>query len=150
MSEKSWHVELSRSSLKSLKKLPEPASARILNRLEEIGKLENPLRHKDVRSLEGELKGFSDFVSGSTASSLNWIGPTGASVFWRLLPEVMDTERIIRSARNIPHPARRAGGRKGSPRALTALGPGRDLIAFIILFGGSKDAPVATATRPFQ
>ena len=26
--------------------------------LEELARLENPLRHKDVRSLEGKLKGF--------------------------------------------------------------------------------------------
>ena len=55
---KSWGVELTHSSLKALGRLDEKASARILDLLEILGEIENPLRHKDVRALEGKLKGF--------------------------------------------------------------------------------------------
>jgi mRNA interferase RelE/StbE len=58
MPEKNWHVELSRSSLKALKRLEKTPSSRILDRLEKLGEAENPLRDKDVRPLEGKLKGF--------------------------------------------------------------------------------------------
>lgn len=64
MPETSWSVELSKASLKSLKKLEKSAQERILARLEELGNTENPLRHKDVRPLEGKLKGFSRFRVG--------------------------------------------------------------------------------------
>jgi len=64
MPEESWRVELSRSSFKSLKKLPKRVSARILDHLEELGELENPIRHKDVRPLEGKLRGFFRFRVG--------------------------------------------------------------------------------------
>jgi mRNA-degrading endonuclease RelE of RelBE toxin-antitoxin system len=64
MPEKSWRVELSKSSLKSLKKLDKHVSGRILDRLEELGGLENPLRHKDVRPLEGKLRSFLRFRVG--------------------------------------------------------------------------------------
>ncbi len=55
---KSWDVELSHSSLKALQRLSEQVSSRILDRLEALGTLDNPLRHKNVRALEGKLKGF--------------------------------------------------------------------------------------------
>ena len=58
MPEKSWRVELSRSSLKSLERLDKHVSDKILDRLEELGGFENPLRHKDVRPLERKFKGF--------------------------------------------------------------------------------------------
>jgi mRNA interferase RelE/StbE len=64
MPETSWSVELSKASLRSLKKLEKSAQGRILDRLKELGKTENPLRHKDVRPLEGKLKGFSRFRVG--------------------------------------------------------------------------------------
>jgi mRNA interferase RelE/StbE len=64
MLEKSWTVELSRSSLKSIEKLNKFARKRILDRLEELGNQENPLRHKDVRPLEGKLDGFYRFRIG--------------------------------------------------------------------------------------
>ncbi len=58
MQEKNWDVELSQSSLKALQRLGTKVSSRILNRLEGLGNLGNPLRYKDVRALEGKLKGF--------------------------------------------------------------------------------------------
>jgi mRNA interferase RelE/StbE len=58
MPEKIWDVELPKSSLKALERLGKKASLRILDRFGELGDMENPLRHKDVRSLEGKLKGF--------------------------------------------------------------------------------------------
>ncbi len=58
MPEKIWSVELSKSILKALERLGKTASSRILDRLEKLADMENPLRHKDVRALEGKLKGF--------------------------------------------------------------------------------------------
>ena len=58
MPEKIWSVELSKSSLKALDRLGKIAASRILDGLQELGDTENPLRHKDVRPLEGKLKGF--------------------------------------------------------------------------------------------
>jgi mRNA-degrading endonuclease RelE of RelBE toxin-antitoxin system len=61
MSEKRWGVELSRSSLKALENYGAETTLRILDRLEGA---ENPLRHKDVRKLEGKLGGFYRFRVG--------------------------------------------------------------------------------------
>lgn len=58
MPEKNWNVELSKSCLKIIERLEKTASSRILDRLEDLEEAENPLRHKDVRPLEGKLKGF--------------------------------------------------------------------------------------------
>jgi mRNA interferase RelE/StbE len=58
MREKKWSVELSKSCLKALERLEKTVSCRILDHLEALGNTENPLRHKDVRPLEGKLKGF--------------------------------------------------------------------------------------------
>jgi mRNA interferase RelE/StbE len=58
MSEKSWSVEFSKSALKALERLDKTVSPRILGYLESLAEAENPLRHKDVRSLEGKLKAF--------------------------------------------------------------------------------------------
>lgn len=58
MPEKIWGVELSTSALKALQRVGKKTSSRILNRLGELGDAENPLPHKDVRPLEGKLKGF--------------------------------------------------------------------------------------------
>jgi mRNA-degrading endonuclease RelE of RelBE toxin-antitoxin system len=64
MPEKSWSVEISRSSLKALGKLERSIRTRILDRLEELGEAENPSRHKDIRPLEGKLRGFHRFRVG--------------------------------------------------------------------------------------
>jgi len=64
MPEKSWSVELSRSALKALDQLERKTSLRILDRLEELGQCDNPLRHKDVRALEGKLKPYYRFRVG--------------------------------------------------------------------------------------
>ena len=58
MSEKSWSVEFSKSALKALERLDKTVSPRILDYLESLAEAENPLRQKDVRSLEGKLKAF--------------------------------------------------------------------------------------------
>jgi len=58
MQKKSWNVELSKYALKHLKKLGKKTYQRILNTLEELERLENPLLHKDVRPLLGKLRGF--------------------------------------------------------------------------------------------
>jgi len=64
MPEKAWDVELSKSSLRALERLGKKAAMRILDRLEELADMENPMRHKDVRSLEGNLQGFYRFRVG--------------------------------------------------------------------------------------
>jgi mRNA-degrading endonuclease RelE of RelBE toxin-antitoxin system len=64
MPEKIWGVELSTSSFKALERLGKKGSLRILDRFGELGDMENPSRHKDVRSLEGKLKGFYRFRVG--------------------------------------------------------------------------------------
>jgi len=64
MPEKVWDVELSKSSLKAVECLGKKAAKRILDRLEELAGMENPLRHRDVRSLEGNLRGFCRFRVG--------------------------------------------------------------------------------------
>lgn len=58
MPEKNWHAELSKDSLKYLKKLNKNTSNRILDGIEELEIMENPLLHKQVRPLTGKLKGF--------------------------------------------------------------------------------------------
>jgi mRNA interferase RelE/StbE len=58
MPEKSWSVEFSKPALKTLERLEKNARVRILDYLEDLAETENPLRHKDVRSLEGKLKKF--------------------------------------------------------------------------------------------
>ena len=64
MSEKSWSVEFSNSALKTLQRLDKTASLRVLDRLGELANAENPLRHRDVRSLEGKLKEYYRFRVG--------------------------------------------------------------------------------------
>jgi mRNA interferase RelE/StbE len=58
MPEKNWKLELSKDSWKYLEKLGKRSGLRILDRLEELGEKENPTFQKDVRPLEGKLKGF--------------------------------------------------------------------------------------------
>ncbi|MBM3295895.1 MAG: type II toxin-antitoxin system RelE/ParE family toxin [Candidatus Aminicenantes bacterium] len=58
MQEKGWLLELSKSSIKSLERLEDKFSNRILDHIEKLGECENPLQHRDVRSLEGKLKGY--------------------------------------------------------------------------------------------
>jgi mRNA interferase RelE/StbE len=64
MQEKGWLVEFTKPSLKSLERLEKKISARILNRLEKLAEFENPLQQKDVRSLEGKLKGYYRYRVG--------------------------------------------------------------------------------------
>jgi mRNA-degrading endonuclease RelE of RelBE toxin-antitoxin system len=58
MPEKRWAAELSKSSLKTLGRIEGAAAFRILDRLEELASAENPFHHKDVRALEGKLRGY--------------------------------------------------------------------------------------------
>ena len=58
MPEKNWSVEFSKSALKDLKRSGKSISLRILDNLENLSEAENPLRHKDVRALEGKLRAF--------------------------------------------------------------------------------------------
>jgi mRNA interferase RelE/StbE len=58
MPEKNWKLELSKDSLKYLEKLGKGGGLRILDRLDELSRTENPIFHKDVRPLAGKLKGF--------------------------------------------------------------------------------------------
>jgi len=55
---KSWSVEFSKSAFKALEHLERRASLRILDNLGDLAESENPLRHKNVRSLEGKLRAF--------------------------------------------------------------------------------------------
>ncbi|MGZ4887006.1 MAG: type II toxin-antitoxin system RelE family toxin [Candidatus Aminicenantales bacterium] len=58
MSEESWSVEFSKAALKDLERSSKSVSQRILDILENLSCAENPLWHKDVRSLECKLKAF--------------------------------------------------------------------------------------------
>lgn len=58
MQRKIWKVELSKETLKYLKKLEKKKTQRVLDRLEELEGLNHPTLHKDVRPLTGRLKGF--------------------------------------------------------------------------------------------
>jgi mRNA interferase RelE/StbE len=58
MPKKNWKVELSKDSIKYLKKLNKKTSQRLLTELEKLESSENPLSHKDVRPLVGKLRGF--------------------------------------------------------------------------------------------
>jgi mRNA interferase RelE/StbE len=58
MPEKSWNVEFSRAALKDLERSGKSVSLRILDNLENLSHADNPLRHKDVRALEGKLRAF--------------------------------------------------------------------------------------------
>ncbi len=58
MQEKKWRVELSKYALKNLKKLEDKTAQKILDNLQELEGLENPLLHQGVRPLVGQLKGF--------------------------------------------------------------------------------------------
>lgn len=64
MLKKDWLVEFSHSSLRSLERLDNNLSDMILRRIDVLGAQENPLRHKDVRPLEGKLKGFYRYRIG--------------------------------------------------------------------------------------
>ena len=58
MPKKNWSVELSKRALKHLGKMGEKNRGRILQCLEELEDMENPLLHKDVRTLIGKMRGF--------------------------------------------------------------------------------------------
>jgi len=53
-----WKIEVSSRFEKYYNKLASKDKSRIKNKLNEIKELDNPLIHKDVRALTGELKGF--------------------------------------------------------------------------------------------
>ncbi len=65
MPERNWSVELSTGALKALERAGKNVSFRILDRIGKLEEAENPLRHKDVRALEGKLKGFYRFRVGT-------------------------------------------------------------------------------------
>jgi mRNA interferase RelE/StbE len=58
MGEKNWTVELSKDTLKYLKKLSRNTAQRILDSLERLESTKNPAFHKDVKPLTGKLKGY--------------------------------------------------------------------------------------------
>ena len=64
MQKHSWTVNLSRAALKALDKLEKSVQLRIRDRIKQLEALENPLRHKDVRALEGKLLGLYRFRIG--------------------------------------------------------------------------------------
>ena len=55
---------LSRAALKALDKLEKSVQTRIRDRLKQLEALDNPLRYKDVRALEGKLPGLYRFRIG--------------------------------------------------------------------------------------
>ena len=57
MSEKTWSVAFSKAALKRLKKTETSVRLRILEHLNQLSVLDDPLRHRDVRSLSGKLEG---------------------------------------------------------------------------------------------
>jgi mRNA-degrading endonuclease RelE of RelBE toxin-antitoxin system len=58
MRKKKWRVELSKPSIKYLKTIEIKKSQKILNALEELEKLDNPVLHQNIRPLLGKLKGY--------------------------------------------------------------------------------------------
>ncbi len=61
----SWTVNLSRAARKALgQDRKQSVQLRIRDRLKQLEELENPLRHKDVRALEGKLVGLYRFRIG--------------------------------------------------------------------------------------
>ena len=58
MRKKKWRVELSKPALKYLKATEARKSQKILNALEGLEKLDNPVLHENVRPLLGKLKGY--------------------------------------------------------------------------------------------
>lgn len=58
MQKPSWTVELSRGALKALDRMERSVQLRIRDRIRQLEAFENPLRHKDVRALEGKLQGY--------------------------------------------------------------------------------------------
>ena len=58
MQEKKWRVEFSKPALKQLKKLEDKKVRKILNNLQELEGLKNPLPYQDIRPLVGKLRGF--------------------------------------------------------------------------------------------
>ena len=58
MSEKTWNVVFSKAARKALRKLETSVHARVLNQLQQLAELENPLRHRDVRGLEGKYQDY--------------------------------------------------------------------------------------------
>ena len=53
-----WKIEVSSRFEKYYNKLTSKDKSRIKNKLNELKEVDNPLIHKDVRVLTGELKGF--------------------------------------------------------------------------------------------
>lgn len=53
-----WKIEVSTKFEKYYKKLSQKEKLRIKNKLMELKELKNPLIHKDVKALTGELKNF--------------------------------------------------------------------------------------------
>ncbi len=58
MPEKNWSVELSKRALKHLERLGQKNRDRILRNLEKLEDMDNPLLHRDVKTLIGKLRGF--------------------------------------------------------------------------------------------
>ena len=58
MSEKTWTVVFSRNARKSLQGMETSVHARLLECLDQLSAIDNPLRHKDVRGLEGKYHGY--------------------------------------------------------------------------------------------
>jgi len=53
-----WRIKFSTVAEKKYKKLDKNTKTRIKKALEELGVLENPIFHRQVKSLTGKLKGF--------------------------------------------------------------------------------------------
>lgn len=58
MPKKIWKIELSKDALKYLNRIERKKAQKIIEKLEELGKLKNPVVHKDIRALVGRLRGF--------------------------------------------------------------------------------------------
>lgn len=58
MPKPTWTVELSKGALKALDRMEKPVQLRLRDRIRQLEAVEDPLRHKDVRSLEGKLQGY--------------------------------------------------------------------------------------------
>ena len=64
MSKNGWKVRFARSGEKDLEKLDRKLQQTISARLFSLKELENPFTHKDIRLLEGKLRGYFRFRIG--------------------------------------------------------------------------------------
>ena len=74
-----WTANLSKAALKALDKLEKSVQIRMRERIKQLEALENPLRHKDVRALEGKFQGRFRLRVGEYRLIFE-LGPSGRTI----------------------------------------------------------------------